>query len=143
MGLRPVERQEARRPSIRDAKSVQVVEDTGKGDSRKSKDSNCTKMAAADCRRKSSRQRLVAQESVQIGRNLGNANGMPLGRDTSMQIGQGVLVIERSDFRQDRRQQIDGTICLLNEALEVLLVRACTARPRVAFWRIINRAIVL
>jgi hypothetical protein len=55
MGLRPVERQEARGPSIGDAEPVQIVEHARKGDGRKAQNGNRAKMTATDCWRKSSR----------------------------------------------------------------------------------------
>ena len=133
LGLRPVERQEARGPSIGDAKPVQIVEHPRKRNGRKAQNGHGAQMAAADRRRKTAGQRLIAKECVQIGRNPGNSDGMPLRRDTAVQIGQRVLVVERGNFRQNRREQIDGPVGLLNEALEMLLV---AARPRGALRRL-------
>src|SRR4051794_32785140 len=101
-------------------------------------------MAAADRRRQAAGQGLVAQESIEIGRNIGNADGMALGRDAGVKISQRVLVIESSDFRQDRSEQIDGSIRLLNETPEMLFVSAAAMGPALAFpQRTFVRSVIL
>src|SRR5258708_5855463 len=82
----PVKRQEARSPAIGNPKSIEVIEHARKRDSGKAQNRHGPKMAAADRRRQSASQRLVAQKCIEIGRDLGNADRMPLGRDTGMQV---------------------------------------------------------
>src|SRR4051794_31978794 len=79
-------------------------------------------MAPPDGRRQSTGQGLIAQETIDIGRNLGNADRMALGRDAAMKIGERLRIVEGPDFGQDRREQIDRTIGFLDESLKMIAI---------------------
>ncbi len=66
---------------------------------RKPKHGHRTKMASPDCRRQSAGQRLIAQEAIEIGRNLGNADRMALGRDAAMKIGERLRIVRGARSR--------------------------------------------
>lgn len=120
--LSAIERNEPGCPAVGNAKPVQFVEQARKGYMRKPKHGQRTQMASPDCRRQSTGQRLVAQETIEIGRYLGNADRMALGRDAAMKIGERLLIVEGPDFGQDRREQIDCTIGFLDESLKMIAI---------------------
>jgi hypothetical protein len=120
--LGPVERQESRDPAIRNAEPVEVVENAGGSDGRKSEHRDGAKPAAADCGRQTADEGLIAQDRIEIGRNIRHANAMALGRDASVEIGQGFFVVERTNLGQNRSEEVDRPIGLLDKPVAMVAI---------------------
>ncbi|OIQ67939.1 hypothetical protein GALL_504780 [mine drainage metagenome] len=97
-GVGLVEHDRAGRPAIRERKSVELVQNPGGRDGRKSDHRQHSQMGLPQHRLKAADQGLVGQHGVKIHRNLGYADALAFGRDGRMQIGQHFLVIEPFEF---------------------------------------------
>ena len=118
----PVERDEPGDPAIGQAEPVEIVENPRDRHAGESEHRHRAQRAAADRGRKPTCERLVAQDGVEIHRNFGNADAVAPGRDAGMQVGQRFFIVERADFREDRREQINCAVRLLDEAIELLAI---------------------
>ena len=75
-------------------------------------------MLVAQHRLEPARQRLIRQQRIEIHRNLGNADAMYLGRDASMQVGQGLAVIEPSALRHEPFDQLQHAVGPIDKAAQ-------------------------
>ena len=78
-------------------------------------------MLVAQHRLEPARQRLVGQQRVEIHGNLGDADAMYLGRDASMQVGQGLAVIEPSALRHKPFDQLQHAVGPIDKAAQHLV----------------------
>ena len=64
------------------------------------------------------RQRLIGQQRVEIHGNLGDTDAMALGRDASMQVGQGLAVIEPPALRHEPFDQLQHAVGPVDKAAQ-------------------------
>ena len=77
-------------------------------------------MLRAEARLQPAAERLIRQQCVEIHRRLGHADPMPLGRDTGVQIGQRLDVIEPDAFRHEGFDEPKNAVGAIGEAGQYL-----------------------
>ena len=78
-------------------------------------------MGVAKARFQPAGQGLIGQQRVQIHRRLGNPDAMPVGRDSGMQVGQRLAVVEPVAFRHEAVEQRQHAIGAIDEAAQDLV----------------------
>ena len=75
-------------------------------------------MLVAKHRLEAACQRPIGQQRVEIHGNLGDADAVALGRDASVQIGQGLAVIEPPALRHEPFDQLQHAVGPVNKAAQ-------------------------
>ena len=86
-------------------------------------------MLVAQHRLEPARQRLIGQQGVEIHGNLGDTDAVALGRDASMQIGQGLAVIEPPALRHEPFDQLQHAVGPVDEPRNTSWASAACRAP--------------
>ena len=86
-----VEHDRAGRPAVGEGEPVEVVENAGRGRRRKPDDGQDAQMRVAQHRLEAAGQWLIGEHRVEMHRDFGHSDALPLGRDRRVQVGQRLL----------------------------------------------------
>src|SRR3546814_17950107 len=94
---------------------------SGKGDARKTGDGERAQMMIAEPGLEAADQRLVGEQRVEIGGSFGNADALDLGRDTAVEIGQRVAVIQPFGLGPEAFDEMEHAPGAVDEAFQQFL----------------------
>ena len=109
---------------------VQRVEQPRARRIRETQDCQGSKMLIAQPRLYASGQRRVGQQGVEVDRRLRHGDGVVAAGDRSVQVGQGLGVVEGADLRHEAGQEIENAVAGGDEGRKLLTPIAALYRTR-------------
>ncbi len=115
-----VQAEKARTPAIREAQTVEVVQNPRPSRDRKTAHRHHAQVLVAQHRRQATDQRRVGQQRIEVEWHLGHAHAVTPCRHGGVQVGQRLAIVEPGDLRHHAVEQVKDAFRLRDEGSQAL-----------------------